>query len=984
MKKYNLASFLTGFLALILLMGTAPFDVIADDTGTTLTTSNVAPAFDLDPFDYVLTTQLDGALSGGETTITVDSTAGFNADGGTIKIDDEQDITYTGKTATTLTGVSNVSSAHSDNATVYLANDNNNPVNFNGTGYWTAKATDQNTDSYFFTSCFFPTPTIVPQASAAGQCPFSLFWCNSATTASGSEITLDSCSYDIAPNSQGESAEFYGYVCDDRSSDSACSSANSVNANWVGNFRPVVESFTATDTSDGTIEPGDTVRFKATVRDINLEGGTDKINMAICADGATLNTSDLSDPCGASTEICSATDIVITPATGTITFNNVPEDGDTVTIDGITYEFDTGNDGVSGGNTEVDTNGITSGNDTTDEFINAYTSDNTFAIKGPGVYPSVVQIVAVTPGTGGNSVAMTESDPGVDDITLSGATLSSGTTSGTVSATGEVYCDDTQSLTPIPTPGRAYPVEYFVWDEHEYVANFQQNTRLAAPVDEGADTLTVDDSSLFPSSGTIVVGHEQVTYSGKNSGTTLDGLSGTLDMEHSENEPVYIYSDTKYDVDPVTDGDMEAAGTTAWTAGGTGTLAKVADERTGGSGSQSLQLTSTSGDVTAIQSVGDAGQVINVSGWAKAGSGGCAFASFTGAPLIITTAGAWTYFSITGAVSSDLNLGLGCGASSGNTANFDDIEVSYYQYNVENVAPTFNTFTITGDGSGDFNPTAGTTTSFSWSVSYSDNNGDNDVSLTLGGIYDADAADEGNDEGNSNCVTDTGTNTDAQQECYSVGLGICTFSDVGSGTDVNGTINCSVDTHFNIAPSSNWVAWQIMQDGGGNQDSDNSQTLNTLTHTVAELLALDIRDATDGTTNTDLQYGTLAPGGDTGTLSEVFYIANYGNVALDTQISGTDMCNNWGTPYTVCSGDSFSASQQEYSTTASTNYGSGNSVNTSADCINNDVPVRGLNTDFAGNDPIYFGIQLPESVASGTYTGQNTVTAASATNSCGS
>lgn len=69
----------------------------------------------------LLTTQLNGAINNSVTTITVDSTQYFSS-AGTVAIDNEH-ITYTGKTSTTLTGCTRgahgtSAASHSDNATV--------------------------------------------------------------------------------------------------------------------------------------------------------------------------------------------------------------------------------------------------------------------------------------------------------------------------------------------------------------------------------------------------------------------------------------------------------------------------------------------------------------------------------------------------------------------------------------------------------------------------------------------------------------------------------------------------------------------------------------------------------------------------------------------------------------------------------------------------------------------------------------------------
>lgn len=69
-------------------------------------------------------TQLDGAITSGDTTITVDSTSGF-ASAGILLIDQEL-ILYTGTTSTTFTGCTRgaqgtIAAAHDDNAMVYNA-----------------------------------------------------------------------------------------------------------------------------------------------------------------------------------------------------------------------------------------------------------------------------------------------------------------------------------------------------------------------------------------------------------------------------------------------------------------------------------------------------------------------------------------------------------------------------------------------------------------------------------------------------------------------------------------------------------------------------------------------------------------------------------------------------------------------------------------------------------------------------------------------
>ena len=101
---------------------------IAKDTdlgtsGSSLTTLNYNEYVDkyISQEDDVTTTNLDGSLTDSATTITVNSTTGFSSSG-TLHIANEQ-VTYTGTTSTTFTGVtrganSTTAAAHADDVQV--------------------------------------------------------------------------------------------------------------------------------------------------------------------------------------------------------------------------------------------------------------------------------------------------------------------------------------------------------------------------------------------------------------------------------------------------------------------------------------------------------------------------------------------------------------------------------------------------------------------------------------------------------------------------------------------------------------------------------------------------------------------------------------------------------------------------------------------------------------------------------------------------
>jgi len=109
-------------------------------------------------------------------------------------------------------------------------------------------------------------------------------------------------------------------------------------------------------------------------------------------------------------------------ALGTITFSGIPVDGATLTIDSITYEFDTAGNGVTGGNTEVDT---ASAQVETDAAI-ALSAVEAGATSHMTCRSNIVYVYADTKGVGGNSIGMAEAGDTGNAISLSGANLSGG------------------------------------------------------------------------------------------------------------------------------------------------------------------------------------------------------------------------------------------------------------------------------------------------------------------------------------------------------------------------------------------------------------------------------------------------------------------------------------------------------------------------------------------------------------------------------
>jgi len=108
-------------------------------------------------------------------------------------------------------------------------------------------------------------------------------------------------------------------------------------------------------------------------------------------------------------------------ALGTVTFTGVPVDGATLTIDSITYEFDTAGNGVSGG-TEVDTSASQVAAHAAAALVAVEAGTSSHMVSRS----NVVYVYADSAGAGGNSLGMAESGDTGNLIALSGSVLAGG------------------------------------------------------------------------------------------------------------------------------------------------------------------------------------------------------------------------------------------------------------------------------------------------------------------------------------------------------------------------------------------------------------------------------------------------------------------------------------------------------------------------------------------------------------------------------
>ncbi|MDD3647401.1 MAG: hypothetical protein PHS44_02770, partial [Candidatus Dojkabacteria bacterium] len=120
-----------------------------------------------------------------------------------------------------------------------------------------------------------------------------------------------------------------------------------------------------------------------------------------------------------------------------------------------------------------------------------------------------------------------------------------------------------------------------------------------------------------------------------------------------------------------------------------------------------------------------------------------------------------------------------------------------------------------------------------------------------------------------------------------------------------------------------------------------------------------------------IDYGALLPGDDTGSTNQTITVTNEGNVIIDINVSGNNMC----TDYPTCSGEVLAVSNQEYSLTTFT-YGVGTGLSGTPTAVDISI-AKPTSSPSNSSDNTYWGIYIPSITMPGSYNGENTFEAIS-------
>ncbi len=279
-------------------------------------------------------------------------------------------------------------------------------------------------------------------------------------------------------------------------------------------------------------------------------------------------------------------------------------------------------------------------------------------------------------------------------------------------------------------------------------------------------------------------------------------------------------------------------------------------------------------------------------------------------------------------------------------------------YTVNNVAPSVSNVVINGGSAINVNMKNDSDVYASSSADLYDANGCGDITSATSSIFISSSTVA---VGGLNCAPN-------DNHCYQLTTSECTYT-AGSCTgsdDTTASYVCSTTiTHFAIPTdattnnpfaSDNWLAGIMAIDDNGLKGGSTSIS-------GVELISLEAL----GITETEIPYGSIKGGSDSGDVNATTTVVNFGNIPIDTEVEGTDMDKTDLT-------DVIRESNQEFDL-ANFTYGTGTYTLSSTTPATVDTITAKPTSSSDVSDQIFWGINIPGGTTSGDYAGTNTFTA---------
>jgi hypothetical protein len=241
--------------------------------------------------------------------------------------------------------------------------------------------------------------------------------------------------------------------------------------------------------------------------------------------------------------------------------------------------------------------------------------------------------------------------------------------------------------------------------------------------------------------------------------------------------------------------------------------------------------------------------------------------------------------------------------------------------------------------------TEGTTTNISASCTVTDQNGYTDIVSATSTLYRSGVG--------AACSPD-------ENNCYQMASSSCAFSSCAGDSC---TLTCTAPMQYFADPTDvgsayaaqNWLASVGIQDSTGLRDTASSSPVDVLT-----LYGLTL--STGG-----IDFGALAPGGNTGGTNATTTIINTGNANINIQLSGTDLSS--GASVIPVGEQKYATSTFVYGSCSVCQFLTGSATNVN---VNLNKPTS---TSTPSTGDVYWGIDVPLGSQSNTYAGVNTFTA---------
>lgn len=276
-------------------------------------------------------------------------------------------------------------------------------------------------------------------------------------------------------------------------------------------------------------------------------------------------------------------------------------------------------------------------------------------------------------------------------------------------------------------------------------------------------------------------------------------------------------------------------------------------------------------------------------------------------------------------------------------------------FTVNNVTPTVSAVTINGGSA--ISLESGTTKAVPLTVTVSDNNScfGTEISSVIGYVYRSGVTYTGCDtvgEANNNyCYPEI--------TCTVVG-GTCT-----DNTDASANYTCSASIYYYADPTGTDTQYPSDTWMDTIKATDDDSATDALQVSVG--VQMNMLEAMSITSS--INYGLLSVESGNDPLDRTTTSTPTGNVGLDHEIYGTDMC----TDYPTCAASKILVTYQKYALTASTPYSSATQLTTSPTPVLIDISKPTNGTPTAKN--MWWGMYAPLNTSPGSYSGTINVTA---------